>query len=214
MERRLINLSPALNKISAPSHMPACWAVTSCHLSRSISVTRPLCSSRLPKLRGAGGFWLESVTLILSCTSPGEEQSGVEDVVPVPWARGTQSHFPPGNHLAKSAQHHVLTLSLILTQGWSRAGLYSPCWEHRGICICLHSLINTFPDASCVDFSLRRMTRQCFKRFLINCQHRATGFANIFSHDLTGIAEFSMLSSSKKLFVLVLKLNNYMVHFM
>lgn len=38
---------------------------------------------------GAGGFWLESVTLILSCTSLGEEQTGVEDVVPAPWAKGT-----------------------------------------------------------------------------------------------------------------------------
>lgn len=74
--------------------------------------------------------------------------------------------------------------------------------------------LHVFPGASYVAFSLRRMTRQWFERFLVICQHRATGLANIFHHDLTGIAKLSILSSSKKVFVLVLKLNNYVVHFM
>lgn len=100
--------------------------VTCCHLSSSISVMRPLHSCRLSKLPGCGGFRLKSVTLILFCMPPwaGADKSWACSACSL--VQMNLSPFPSGNHLAKSAQHHILTNILayhntamqVLDQSW------------------------------------------------------------------------------------------------
>lgn len=133
--------------------MLRCLFVTFCHLGKSVSVVISLHTISLPKLLGWGSFWLKSITN-LSCMSPraGADRSRAY----IAWSLGqiNLSPFPPGSHLAMSAQHDVTTsILLIVTQLWRfwiRAGLCPSCWEHRqkdldlsalffSVCVCAAS---------------------------------------------------------------------------
>lgn len=132
--------------------MLSCLFLAFCHLGKSISVMRSLHTIRLPKLLGCGSFWLKSITN-LSCMSPwaGADRSWAC----IAWSLGqiNPSPFPPGSHLAMSAQHDITaSILLIITQLWRfwiRAGLRSSCWEHRqkdldfsalfSLCVCAAS---------------------------------------------------------------------------
>lgn len=84
------------------------------------------------------------------------------------------SQFPSGSHLAKSAQHHVLTNILayhntamqVLDQTWLISILLEAQTEGFGF-ICNFFNLDMLLGANHGDCSLRRMTRQWFERLLI-----------------------------------------------